>query len=118
MGLCLLGRSFLAPAPTTKHALASNTQSTGRHSRHPLQAQHRRARSALYFYTGLRLRASIATLTLGSWLPLSKTHQKHDLPLFERVCRLVGMLSSPGRVVALVHPVHLAYGLKTRYFLK
>ena len=28
--LCLLGRSFLAPAPTTKHALASNTYSTGR----------------------------------------------------------------------------------------
>ena len=37
---------------------------------------------------------------------------------FKRVCRLVGALSNPGRVVVLVHPVHLAYGLKTRYFLK
>ena len=100
--------TYISPIPT---ALAAR-------SRHPLPAQHRRARSALYFYTGLRLRASIATLTLGSWLPLSKSLCKPGLPLSKRVSRLVGMLSNPGGVVVLVHPVHLAYGLKTRYFLK
>ena len=112
----LYPRSTLWLIYTTR--IAQYPQQLAAHSRHPLPAQHRRARSALYFYTYAPLPASNATLKLGSWLPLPKSFRKPDLPLSKRACRLVCALSNPGRVVALAHPVHLAYGLKTRYFLK
>ena len=37
------------------------------HSRHPLPAQHRRARPALYFYTSYCYIRTYATLTFGCW---------------------------------------------------